>query len=272
MNFKSLLKFFFSALILSTIGSLPVYSDEIIKSPLTSLTAPKLKNVLRGQLRARQFTIIAAGLSGKLTSFPVTHGQRISKGQKIAAFDCRMETAEKAVVIAKLNAAKSKLAVNNKLASYNNISLLEVTLAKSEVAIQKSELNKSQALLANCTIKAPFSAIVSNKIAQAHQYVKEGEPLLELIDTSSLEVEMVVPSKRLAKIPKGTVFSIQLDEMATPIKAKIDRNVGAIDPVSQTIRVIAKLINPPKSLLPGMSGEIKFITLKKPTDVSNEKK
>ena len=265
-------KFFLPILALSGIGSLPVYSDEVIKSPLSSLTAPKLKNTLRGQLRARQFTIIAAGLSGKLTSFPVTHGQRISKGQKIAAFDCRMETAEKAVVIAKLNAAKSKLAVNNKLASYNNISLLEVTLAKSEVAIQKSELNKSQALLANCTIKAPFSAIVSNKIAQAHQYVKEGEPLLELIDTSSLEIEMVVPSKRLAKIPKGTIFSIQLDEMGTPIKAKIDRNVGAIDPVSQTIRVIAKLINPPKSLLPGMSGEIKFTTLKKPTDVSNEKK
>lgn len=265
-------KLFLPILVLSSIGSLPVYSDDVIKSPLNLLTVPKLKNTLRGQLRARQFTVIAAGLSGKLTSFPVTHGQRISKGQKIAAFDCRMETAEKAVVIAKLNAAKSKLEVNKKLASYKNISLLEVTLAKSEVAIQKAELNKIQAILANCTIKAPFSAIVSNKIAQAHQHVKEGEPLLELIDTRSLEVEMVIPSKRLATIPKGTIFSIQLDEITLPIKAKIDRNVGAIDPVSQTIRVIAKLINPPKSLLPGMSGEIKFITLKKSTDVSNEKK
>jgi len=263
MNFKLLLKSFFAILFLSNIGNTPVYSDDLIKSPLTTLTPSKLKNGLRGQLRARQFTTIAAGLSGKLIRFPVTHGQRIIKGQKIAAFDCRMEAAEKAVVVAKLEAAKSKLAVNNKLASYKNISLLEVTLAKSEVAIQKAELNKIQATLANCTIKAPFSGIVSNKIAQAHQYVKEGEPLLELVDTRSLEVEMVIPSKRLITLPKGTVFSLQLDETKNPIKAKIDRNMGTIDPVSQTIRVIAKLINPPKSLLPGMSGEIKFTTPKK---------
>ncbi len=272
MNFKFLLKSPLPILVLSSIGSLPVYSDDIIKSPLTILTAPQLKNGLRGQLRARQFTIIAAGLSGKLISFPVTHGQRIKKGQKIAVFDCRMEKAEKAVLIAKLDAAKSKLEVNNKLASYKNISLLEVTLAKAEVAIQTSELNKSEALIANCIIKAPFSGIIADKMAQAHQYVKEGEPLLELINTSNLEVEMVVPSKRLATIPRGTVFSLQLDEKTTPIKAKIDRNVGAIDPVSQTIRVIGKLITPPKSLLPGMSGEIQFTTLKKPTHVSNEKK
>ncbi len=268
------LKFFLKSLFLVwlCIGAMSVaYSDDIIQSPIVSMTMPKLRNVLRGQLRARRFTIISAGLSGKLVSFPVTHGQRISKGQKIAKFDCRMETAAKAIVVAKLSAAQSKLAVNTKLASYKNISLLDVTLSKSEVAIQKAELNQTLAVLANCTIKAPFSAIISNKIAQAYQYVKEGEPLLELIDTTSLEIEMVIPSRRLKTIPKGTVFSIKLDEYPTPIKAKIDRNVGTIDPVSQTIRVIGKLIDHPKALLPGMSGEIKFTTVKSPTDVNNKK-
>lgn len=249
------------------------YGDDVIKSPISATFAtPKSENVLRGQLRARQFTTIAAGMAGKLTGFPVTHGQSVSKGQAIAVFDCRMHQAEKAVAIAKLKGAQSKLEVNTQLAKYKNISMLDVTLAKAEVAIQKAELNRAQAVLAHCSIAAPFSAVVSEKIAQAHQYVKEGDPLLELIDTSSLEVEMVIPSRWLKKMPKGTEFSIQLDEFSQPVKAKIDRNVGAIDPVSQTIRVIGKLVDAPKGLLPGMSGEIKFITPKSPVDAGNEKK
>ncbi len=252
----------------------PVFSDDVIKSPITSMTSvsSKPENVLRGQLRARQFTTIAAGMAGKLNRFPVTHGESIKKGQRIAVFDCRMHQAEKAVAVAKLKAAQKKLEVNTQLAKYKNISMLDVALAKAEVATQKAELNRAQAVLAHCSIAAPFSAVVSEKIAQAHQYVKEGDPLLELIDTSSLEVEMVIPSRWLKKMPKGTLFSVHLDELTTPVKAKIDRNVGNIDPVSQTIRVIGKLVDAPKGLLPGMSGEIRFTTPASAINAGNEKK
>lgn len=91
------------------------YADNLIKSPL--LTAlPKAESVIRGQLRARQFTTLAANLPGKLISFPVAIGQRLSKGQTIAVFDCQIEKAEKEVALAKLGAAESKQQVNTQLA------------------------------------------------------------------------------------------------------------------------------------------------------------
>lgn len=236
-----------------------VQADNLVKSPLTAaLAAPKAENVIRGQLRARQFTKLAANLSGKLISFPVTVGQRLSKGQAIAVFDCQIEKAEKEVAQAKLGAAQSKLQVNTQLEKYKNVSELELSLSKADVAVQKAELTRIEAVLSKCTVTSPFSAVVSEKVAQAFQYVKEGEPLLELVDTSHLEVEMVIPSKWLKKLSNGTQFSLKLDEFETPVKAKIDRNVGTIDPVSQTIRVIGILITPPATLLPGMSGEVIF--------------
>lgn len=235
------------------------HADNLIKSPLTAaLAAPKSENVIRGQLRARQFTTLAANLPGKLVSFPVTVGQRLSKGQTIAVFDCQIEKAEKEVALAKLSAAQSKLQVNTQLAQYKNVSELELTLSKADVAVQKAELNRIDAVLSKCVVASPFAAVVSEKVAQAYQYVKEGDPLLELVDTNHLEVEMVIPSRLLKKLATGTAFSLKLDEFDTPVKAKIDRNVGTIDPVSQTIRVIATLLNPPAALLPGMSGEVVF--------------
>lgn len=127
--------------------------------------------------------------------------------------------------------------------------------------MQRAELNRIEALLSRCVVTSPFAAVVSEKLAQAFQYVKEGDSLLELVDTSNLEVEMVIPSKWLKKLAAGTQFSLQLDEFDTPVRAKIDRNVGTIDPVSQTIRVIGVLLSPPGKLLPGMSGEVIFPNL-----------
>ncbi len=233
-------------------------ADIIIPSPISKALQATPKPVIRGQLRAREFTVIAAGMSGKLLDFPVTHGQRIKQGQKIASFNCKIAHADKDVVIAKLNAAKSKLATNKALEQYRNISQLDVILSESEVNIQQAELARIKAVLSECQVKAPFSGIVTEKIAQAHQFIKEGEPMLELVNTSSLELEMVLNSSDLVKFPIGTRFTIKLDEFSKPVSAKIARNIGMIDPISQTIRVIATLLKPPRNLLPGMSGVIKF--------------
>lgn len=248
------------------------HADNLIKSPLTAAAlAPKAESVIRGQLRARQFTTLAANLPGKLISFPVIIGQRLSKGQTIAVFDCQIEKAEKDVALAKLSAAQSKLQVNTQLAQYKNVSDLELTLSKADVAVQKAELHRIDAVLSKCVVSSPFAAVVSEKVAQAYQYMKEGDPLLELVDTSHLEVEMVIPSKWLKKLAAGTQFSLKLDEFDTPVTAKIDRNIGTIDPVSQTIRVIGTLLSPPAALLPGMSGEVIFSNVNAVSTLNNKK-
>ncbi len=220
----------------------------------------KIQNSIRGQLRAKQFTTLAAGLSGQLKQFNVTRGQMVNKDQLIAMTDCQLEQAEKKVLEAKLSAAQSKLQINTQLAQYKNISDLDLVLSKADVQIQQAELIKIETTLAKCVINAPFNGIVTEKMAQAFQYVKEGEPLLELVDTRHLEIEMVIPSKWLSRLAVGTVFSVQLDEISTPIMARVNRHLASIDPVSQTIRVIGELLNPPANLLPGMSGDIHFST------------
>lgn len=239
------------------LSSTVVYAESDIPSPIDN-SYSHTQDGIRGQLKAREFAIIAAGLSGKITSFPVIHGQRVKKGQKLVTFNCRMEAAEKAVSIAKLGAAQSKLSTNIELQQYNNISHLEVSLSKAEVAIQKAELRRSRAILSECRIVAPFAGIIVEKFAQAHQYIREGEPLLELVNTSKLDIEMVIPSRLLTKLATNNTFTIKFDEIDAAVDAKVTRNMGVIDPVSQTIRVIGKLMKPLKQLLPGMSGEVSF--------------
>ena len=82
--------------------------------------------------------------------------------------------------------------------------------------------------------------------------------ILELIDTRNLEIEMVLPSLNLILFQAGKQFEFLIDETDQTVEAVIDRVVNVIDPVSQTVRVIGILTDPPDNLMPGMSGVVFF--------------
>lgn len=224
----------------------------------TSINSHFQQQYVRGQLHARTFTILSAGQSGNIVSFSITDGDWVKKGRVIVRFDCRAKQAEKSVITAKLKAAKMKYEIYEKRSKLNNISQLELSQSEAEMHVMQAELEKMVAVLSSCEIKAPFSGVVIEKMVQAFQYVREGDALLQLVDNKRLEVEMVIPSIWLQKVKTKTSFTLQLDEVAITLQGKVDRIVGNIDPISQTVRVIGTISSPVKSLLPGMSGNVSF--------------
>lgn len=218
----------------------------------------RVDEVIRGQFRAVRFTTLSAGLSGRIRLFEPMLGQRVKKGAKLLVFDCNVEKAGQSTARAKLTASESKLKVNQRLSELSNISGLELQMSKAEVLIAKSELLVISELLKNCMVVSPFNAVITAKHVQAHQFVSKGEPLLDIVDTSRLEIEMVVPSNWVDRLKPGVLLTVTVIETGKKIKAKLDRIVGVVDPVSQTIRVIGRLLVKPKNVMPGMSALIRF--------------
>lgn len=211
---------------------------------------------IRGQLKSTRYTTLSAGMSGTLLDFPVRPGSLVKEGDLLARFDCRAEEAERSVVVAKKQGAAARHEVNKKLSEFDNVSGLELSLSQAELAMAESELKLIDVRLSHCEIRAPFTGQVINKQFQQYQFVPVGEPLLELVDTEQLEVEMVLQSAWLGRLNSGDHFSITLDETGESVSARIDRIVGSVDPVSQTVRVIGSLETSGSGLLPGMSGEV----------------
>ncbi len=218
----------------------------------------KIIKTVRGQLRPVQYAILASGISARINALSVKPGEQVKKGQKIALFECDYERAAEAVVLAKLNAAQAKLEVNKRLEKLHNVSGLEVQLSQAEVAVKEGEVRKNRAVLKECTLLAPFNGTVVGKFVQTHQYVNKGDPMLELVNCQNLEVEMVIPSQWLSEIETGALFTIHLDEIDTTIGGTVDRIIGKIDPVSQTVHIIGVLEQSPLPLLLGMSGIVRF--------------
>lgn len=213
---------------------------------------------LRGQFRPVNFTVLSAGIEGKLSRFDVKNGSTVRKDELIARFSCAEEDAEYLISIARVKVAQKNLEVNRKLDAYQNISEVDLIKSEAEVEITKADAKRALAVVEKCEIRAPFDATVTEKQAQAHQYVKKGDPLLQIVDTRNLEIEMVLPSLDVTHYAKGRKFTILVDETGLQVEATVDRVVNVIDPVSQTIRVIGVLTNDTPGLMPGMSGIISF--------------
>jgi multidrug efflux pump subunit AcrA (membrane-fusion protein) len=105
-----------------------------------------------------------------------------------------------------------------------------------------------------CSIAAPFAGRVAKRHVAAHQYVTPGVPLLDILETGQLELQMIVPSKWLAWLKPGAAFTVQVEELGKSFPAKVQRLGAQIDPVSQTVAVFGVMDGSHAGLLPGMSG------------------
>ena len=146
------------------------------------------------------------------------------------------------------------------LAELENISDPNLIASEAELNVARSEIRRVNSILKHCEIRAPFSGQLTEKHAESHEYVQEGAPLFEIIDISHLEVEMVIASKWLERFQIGETFQIRIDETDSLVDASVQRIIGSIDPVSQTIKVIGELKTQNSLLLPGMSGSIILTT------------
>lgn len=209
---------------------------------------------IRAQLTPRQSTVISSEIAGKIASLPLRDGDRFEKGQMLAALDCGINKNRLSRAQASRDRALRIHETKDQLNAMRSIGRLEVDVAASELAEAEAELGLMRMMVERCTITAPFGGRISGVTARAHQFVAEGEPLLEILDDRDLEVEMIVPSPWLTRIMPGFPFRIAVDETGRTYEAEVTRLSGRVDPVSQSIRIYGRVLGEHAELMAGMSG------------------
>lgn len=212
---------------------------------------------VRAQLTASQVSTLASPMAGLVKKVTVKTGQSVKKGELLIEFDCRALKAERSIADARLSAAQTQHQVNQELAEFENISQLEVKL--SQAAVAEAQANRQLAALRvqDCKILAPFPAEVVSIEVHSHEFAAAGDPMMELVNPHSLEVEWVMPAHFLQRIQLKSEIMFQSDSDGQPIIARVSRIVDSVDPVSQTVKVMAEPLGKlTKDAIPGISGEV----------------
>jgi RND family efflux transporter MFP subunit len=212
------------------------------------------KQDIRAQLTAVTYNSIASELNAKISELPFKEGQTFKVGQVLVVFDCATQQAQFQKTKAVLSIADRNFQTQKKLLALGSVGRIEYENSYSEYLKTKAENDELASVLARCNVLAPYSGLIVEQKVRAQQYVQAGQPLLDILDNTSLELEFVAPSKWSPWLTQGYKFEIKLDETAKSYPAKITRVNGKIDPVSQTIKVAAVIDGEFKEISPGMSG------------------
>lgn len=211
---------------------------------------------IRAQLLPRRFTTIAAEIGAKINRLPVPEGGAFKAGQNLVGFDCSLPQAMLQKARAELSAAEKTHSANQRLAELHSVGQLELDLSHSAVNKANAEVGAQQATLAKCTIAAPFAGRIAEQKVREQQYVQPGQPLLDILDDSVLELEFLVPSLWLSTLRVGQSFQVQIDETRRTYPAKFIRIGARVDPVSQSVKVAAAIDGKFAELIAGMSGRV----------------
>ena len=189
---------------------------------------------------------------------PLREGEAFRAKQLLVAFDCSLFQAQLNKAQVMQESSKQTLAIQQRLHELNSASGLELQQAQGRFNEATAEVALMQTTLSRCNVYAPFNGRVAKRLAANHQYVSTGTPLLGLLDTSELELQLIVPSRWLSTIKVGSRFQVQVDELGKSIPARVVRTGARIDPVSQTASVIGVVDGAALDLLPGMGGWASF--------------
>jgi RND family efflux transporter MFP subunit len=154
---------------------------------------------------------IAAQAQGQITSLNVELGQFKSKGSILATIDNRLK--QLSLQSAKVSISKLKRDLDRYENLFKGGSVTEQQLDDARNAYEnaKIQLEQAQKQLADATIIAPFSGIITQKQVEKGAYINIGNPIATMVDISKLKIKINVSESNVYQIKKNDPAIITSD-------------------------------------------------------------
>ncbi len=248
-----------SAVLVATLVMIPGAGwGQSGKAPATPKQKVDELNSIRGIVKPSSEAVLSSQIQGLINRLHFKDGQRFKKGNRLVSLDCTKYKAELGATTAEHKARKMSLKNNLQLSDMNAIGKVELEVSKAQVERALSSVRIAMTNVKGCVIKAPFSGRVVKLMVNEHENVFPNDQLVSILDDTSLEIELILSSRSLAWLKKGTRFQFVVDETVRTYLAKVQEVGASVDPVSQTIRVTGIFRGAHKDVLAGMSGTATF--------------
>lgn len=209
---------------------------------------------------------VAAEVAGTVLRWRVDAGASVRRGDLLAEIDptdFRLERDRAQAALqatqARVSLAQTQLQRTRELVAQNFLSQealnqreTELKLLQAELAANQARLATAERALARTRITAPFAATVSQRLAQAGEYVAPGTVLYVLTETGFAEVSAQVAPDDVAGLRSAGDPRFDAAGGRT-VALKLLRVAGAVAAPSRTVEV---RLAPQEAVLPGTEGRL----------------
>lgn len=178
-----------------------------------------------GIVEAVEYVKLAFRVSGQIINLPVIEGEKVKKGQLIAAIDPRDIALQYAATKSAYETATAQVERNKRLLSRQAISVQEYEISLANYQKAKSEYELSANNMRDTKLTAPFDGSIEKRLVENFQRVNSGEGIVQLVNTQKLRIKFTIPDAYLYLLRakdlrflvefdtfKGHVFNAKLEE------------------------------------------------------------
>ena len=162
-----------------------------------------------GIVEAVEYVKLAFRVNGQIIQLPVIEGQKVKKGQLIAAIDPRDIALQYAATKSAYETASAQVERNKRLLSRQAISVQEYEISLANFQKAKSEYELSANNMRDTKLTAPFDGSIEKRLVENYQRVNSGEGIVQLVNTHNLRIKFTIPDAYLyllrAKDPRFLV-------------------------------------------------------------------
>ncbi len=137
-------------------------------------------------------------------------------------------------------------------------SALQIDKAKHDMAVNDMKAKQAKVELDTYHILAPFDGVVSQVVKHRGEAVKQGDTILEMVNTDMVHVEGLVGDRDIWRVRRGSPVTVVLNikNADLPVEKQVFHGkIGFVDAVSTVgdTRVWAEVPNPGNVLRPGFN-------------------
>jgi membrane fusion protein, multidrug efflux system len=206
-----------------------------------------------GSVAAVHQVTINPEVGGRVTKIFFEPGASVKAGDPLVQLNDAPERGDLANYEAQARWAQTTLQRSSELAQHQYEARETVDQKQSQLDQARAGILKTEALIEQKLIRAPFFGQLGMRQIEVGQYLTPGARIVTLTDLSVLYVNFTLPSQMRPQISVGQKVNVTADAFPGRIfKAEITTIEPQVSADTRTITVQATMRNPEDSLLPGM--------------------
>jgi RND family efflux transporter MFP subunit len=131
--------------------------------------------------------------------------------------------------------------------------------AIAALGVAEAQLSLASSALSEALVRAPYAGEIAERNVSPGEYVTVQTPLLVLVRTDPLRLELQVPQERVGSLSLGQRVVLRVDAFPeTSFEGRVRYVSAAVDRASRALVVEAVVSNPDGRLRPGMFAEARI--------------
>ena len=256
-------------LILSAVGlfsvgcaeeEVPTKAPRLVKAMRVTDASGLSSRNLPGRATPGQEANLSFRVSGHLKTFPLSVGDTVEAGQLVASLDARDYEARLLAARGEQQTALANLKRAEELTKEEVLAPL--VFDERRAAFDKAEgaLRLAEKAVADTRLLAPFSGTVAATYVENFETIVAKQPILRLVDTTSVKFIVSVPESLIGYAPRITRIDVTFDALpGLTVPARLKEVGREATQATRTYPVTLEMDQPEGvEILSGMAGEARI--------------